>query len=83
MLVVRNDDRPGMIGVVGTVLGQAGVNIADMDVGRTPTPGSAVMVLATTEAVPTSLIEELRQSPASSRSTRCRGTKPRPRRSAR
>jgi D-3-phosphoglycerate dehydrogenase / 2-oxoglutarate reductase len=36
MLVVRNDDRPGMIGLVGTVLGDAGVNIADMDVGRSP-----------------------------------------------
>ena len=32
MLVVRNDDRPGMIGYVGTALGNAGVNIADMDV---------------------------------------------------
>ena len=63
MLVVRNDDRPGMIGVVGTALGQAGVNIADMDVGRTPTPGSAIMVLATTEAVPTGLIEDLRREP--------------------
>ena len=50
MLVVRNDDRPGVIGTVGTMLGEAGVNIADMDVGRTPTPGSALMVLATTEA---------------------------------
>ena len=52
MLVVRNDDRPGMIGVVGTVLGEAGVNIADMDVGRRPRPGSALMVLATTEPTP-------------------------------
>ena len=33
MLVVRNDDTPGMIGTVGTTLGAAGVNIADMDVG--------------------------------------------------
>src|SRR3954454_117766 len=32
MLVVRNDDRPGVIGLVGTALGEAGVNIADMDV---------------------------------------------------
>ncbi|MFM8530199.1 MAG: phosphoglycerate dehydrogenase, partial [Ilumatobacteraceae bacterium] len=31
MLVVRNDDRPGVIGLVGTVLGNAGVNIDDMD----------------------------------------------------
>ena len=33
MLMVRNDDRPGVIGIVGTLLGDAGVNIADMDVG--------------------------------------------------
>src|SRR5207245_2516028 len=30
MLVVRNDDRPGMIGAVGSTLGRAGVNISDM-----------------------------------------------------
>ena len=29
MLVVRNSDTPGMIGTVGTILGRAGVNIAD------------------------------------------------------
>ena len=34
MLVVRNDDRPGMIAAVTGVLGEAGINIADMDVGR-------------------------------------------------
>ena len=34
MLIVTNDDRPGVIGTVGTLLGNAGVNIADMDVGR-------------------------------------------------
>ncbi len=63
MLVVRNDDRPGMIGVVGTALGEAGVNIADMDVGRAPTPGSALMVLATTAPVPPELIDRLRATP--------------------
>jgi D-3-phosphoglycerate dehydrogenase / 2-oxoglutarate reductase len=63
MLVVRNDDRPGMIGVVGTALGEAEINIADMDVGRTPTPGSALMVIATTAPVPWSLIEQLRGTP--------------------
>jgi D-3-phosphoglycerate dehydrogenase / 2-oxoglutarate reductase len=56
MLVVRNDDRPGVIGRVGTILGDAGVNIADMDVGRSPDGASALMVVATTEPVP----EELR-----------------------
>lgn len=59
MLVVRNEDRPGMIGVVGTVLGEAGVNIADMDVGA-PTPKAALMVVATTEPVPAEVEERLR-----------------------
>ncbi|MDA8291914.1 MAG: phosphoglycerate dehydrogenase [Actinomycetota bacterium] len=45
MLVVRNDDRPGMIGVVGTVLGDAGVSIANMAVGQTRGGGTALMVL--------------------------------------
>ncbi len=63
MLVVRNDDRPGMIGRVGTIVGEAGVNIADMDVGQAPTGASAMMVLATTEAVPASVCEALRAVP--------------------
>jgi D-3-phosphoglycerate dehydrogenase / 2-oxoglutarate reductase len=62
MLVVRNDDRPGMIGYVGTALGNAGVNIADMDVGRSQA-SSAIMVLATTESTPGAVIEELRAAP--------------------
>jgi D-3-phosphoglycerate dehydrogenase len=60
MLVVRNDDRPGMIGFVGTVLGDSGVNIADMDVGRSASPGSAIMVLATTEPVAANVIDRIR-----------------------
>ena len=52
MLVVRNDDRPGVIGRVGTILGDAGVNIADMDVGRSAGGASALMVVSTTEPVP-------------------------------
>ena len=39
MLVVRNDDRPGMIGVVGVVLGEAGVSISSMAVGPSSEPG--------------------------------------------
>ncbi len=60
MVVVRNDDRPGVIGRVGTVLGEAGVNIADMDVGRTDEGGSALMVIATSQAVPTEVADALR-----------------------
>lgn len=63
MLVVRNDDRPGVIGVVGTILGDAGVNINDMDVGRSPQPGSALMVIATSGSVPDEVLGALRSSP--------------------
>jgi D-3-phosphoglycerate dehydrogenase / 2-oxoglutarate reductase len=63
MLVVRNDDRPGVIGIVGTLLGEAGVNIADMDVGRAAEPGSAMMVIAPTEPVPSETLARLRSAP--------------------
>ncbi len=52
MLVVRNDDRPGMIGVVGMVLGDAGVSISSMDVDPSRTEGTALMVLSTDRAIP-------------------------------
>jgi D-3-phosphoglycerate dehydrogenase / 2-oxoglutarate reductase len=52
MLVVRNDDRPGMIGLVGTVLGEAGVSISSMAVGPSRTAPTALMALSTDLAVP-------------------------------
>jgi len=63
MLVVRNDDRPGMIGKVGTILGEASVNIADMALGRAPTGEHALMVLSTDTVVPPEAIEGLRAEP--------------------
>jgi D-3-phosphoglycerate dehydrogenase len=63
MLMVKNDDRPGVIGTVGTLLGNAGVNIADMDVGRAAEPGTAVMLIAPTDVVPDDVITVLRRSP--------------------
>jgi D-3-phosphoglycerate dehydrogenase / 2-oxoglutarate reductase len=62
MLIVRNDDRPGMIGVVGTLLGDAGVNIDDMDVGRDAHRSSAVMVIATGGPTPVEAVEKLRST---------------------
>jgi D-3-phosphoglycerate dehydrogenase len=51
MLFVWNEDRPGMIGHVGTILGRRGMNIANMHVGRRDAGGTAVMVL-TLDAAP-------------------------------
>ena len=63
MLVVRNDDRPGMIAVVAQALADAGVNIDDMHLGRSTTSGDAsLMVLATSPAVPRDVADSLRQT---------------------
>ena len=63
MLVVRNDDRPGVIGLVGTLLGAHNVNIADMDVGRALTPGTALMVISPTAEITDQVLAELRAQP--------------------
>lgn len=63
MLIVRNDDRPGMIGLVGQTLGEAGVNIADMHLGRSAEGSAAMMVLATSAAVAPAVVEQLRAAP--------------------
>jgi D-3-phosphoglycerate dehydrogenase len=60
MLVVRNDDRTGVIGRVGTILGDAGINIDDMHVGKSPDGASALMVVSTTEPVPGDVRDLLR-----------------------
>ena len=59
MLVVRNDDTPGMIGAVGTILGDAGVNINDMVVGQTADGVAALMVLVTDRPVAPQVVAEL------------------------
>ena len=46
MLYVRNDDRPGFIGKLGNVLGEAGVNIATFSLGRMTEGGEAVCLIA-------------------------------------
>ena len=63
MVVVRNEDRPGMIGVVGTALGDAGVNVAGMAVGHVGDGHSAIMVLSTGGPVSVEVLDDLRRRP--------------------
>ena len=63
LLVVRNDDRPGRIGLVGTLLGEAGHNILNMAIGQSPHGDTALMVLSTAQAVSDELLDELRRAP--------------------
>jgi D-3-phosphoglycerate dehydrogenase len=60
LLVVRNDDRPGMIAVVASALAEAGINIDDMHLGHSPDGAAAMQVLATTPEVPPEVQDRLR-----------------------
>jgi D-3-phosphoglycerate dehydrogenase len=60
MLVVRNDDRPGMIGLVGAELGRADVSICSMAVGPSPATGTALMVLSCDRAPDDDVLARLR-----------------------
>ncbi len=62
LLVVRNDDRPGMVGVVGTAIGEAGLSILSMAVGQSPVADTALMVLTTDRPVPSEVLSRLRAS---------------------
>ncbi|MCL4313822.1 MAG: phosphoglycerate dehydrogenase [Actinobacteria bacterium] len=62
MLVIRNDDRPGMIGVVGTVIGNAGISISSMAVGPSLTGNTALMVLSTDRPIGRDLLDTLRRA---------------------
>ena len=63
MLFIRNEDVPGMIGKLGTILGEHGINIGNMAVGR-GTPGSrAAMAVTLDEPVPEGVLEALLQTP--------------------
>ena len=59
MLVVRNDDRPGMISTVAGALGDVDINIANIHVGQSPSGASALQVLATSQPVPADVVERL------------------------
>jgi D-3-phosphoglycerate dehydrogenase len=60
VLYVKNDDTPGVVGHIGTLLGRRSVNIARMTVGRKPGSGRAVMLIEVDNEVPAEALEELR-----------------------
>jgi len=59
MVFLTYDDRPGIVGTVGKLLGDAGVNIAGMQVARTAEGGAALIVLTVDSAVPAGTLEEI------------------------
>ena len=63
MVVILNNDQPGVIGTVGTTFGDAGVNIADMVISRekhADGTATALMVLKTDSAPTDATLNKLR-----------------------
>ena len=52
LLLTKHQDKPGLVGRVGTILGQSDVNISSMQVGRLHPRGEALMILTLDDAVP-------------------------------
>jgi D-3-phosphoglycerate dehydrogenase len=63
MLILSNDDRPGVIGAIGTVLGDAGINIALMNFGRDKPGGRAIAVVNVDQKVSDEVLDALRRVP--------------------
>lgn len=59
MLFTRHRDMPGIIGQLGSLLGEHNVNIASMQVGRRIVRGDAVMVLSIDDPIPPSLLANI------------------------
>ena len=60
MLICSNDDRPGMVGILGTLLGEAGVNIASLSLGRDHTGGKAIAIFNLDSSIGAGLLEKIR-----------------------
>jgi hypothetical protein len=60
LVFFRYDDVPGVIGRVGTLFGDAGINIANMTVSRTRRGGKALMALSIDQPAPPELVARLR-----------------------
>src|SRR5205807_7863654 len=64
MLVIKNRDVPGVIGRVGTLLGQAGINIGSYHQARRATPGTdALAAITVDQALTNGVLEHLGHAP--------------------
>ncbi len=63
-LMLHNRDVPGVVGAVGTMLGQAGINIAGLELGRDRAGGMALSLMQVDGQVPAAMLETLKTLPA-------------------
>ncbi|HEX2485908.1 MAG TPA: phosphoglycerate dehydrogenase [Myxococcota bacterium] len=62
-ILIHNHDRPGVVGQVGTVLGESGVNISRMQLGLVPERNEAAMLVNVSPAPSEAVMERLRNLP--------------------
>ena len=60
ILVTRHHDRPGVVGAVGTLLAEGGVNISSLELSRLSAAGEATMLVSVDQAVPSPTLEQVR-----------------------
>src|SRR5687768_3478959 len=59
MLVTRHHDRPGIVGAVGTILADAGINISSLELSRLSERGEAMMFVSVDDPVPDAVLKLL------------------------
>ena len=59
MLYVNNDDKPGFIGALGTLLGKAGINIAYFHLGRNKAGSEAIALVEVDQDISADLLAEI------------------------
>jgi D-3-phosphoglycerate dehydrogenase / 2-oxoglutarate reductase len=63
MLFINNSDKPGFIGALGTLLGEAGVNIATFHLGRESAGQDAIALVGIDQAAPDDTIAKIKALP--------------------
>lgn len=61
MIVICNEDRPGVIGDIGTILGRHGINIANFALGRDRNRAVGVVIVDEEAPIPDAVLDELRR----------------------
>ncbi len=61
LLVISNIDKPGIVGYIGTLMGDHGINIAGMTFGRVAPGGKAITVLNVDNPVPKEVLDEIKK----------------------
>lgn len=63
IIILHNRDVPGVVGTIGTLLGEKGINIAGLELGREKVGGMAIALVHVDEAVPKETLDALRRLP--------------------